>query len=341
MKNTQDLNNSYFNLQNRRYLGNKYKILGFIEDIVREISTSIGTFCDIFAGTGVVGARFNNQSTSVICNDILYSNYVCLKTFLNWQNPINSIIKKIDYLNSVESNDDNYFSLNYGNTYFSIENAKKIGAIREHIDIIAENEDEKEILICSLLYATDKVANTVGHYDAYRKKMDSYQKLKLLIPNVNLKANHNNIVYRKDANALIRSITCNILYIDPPYNSRQYSDAYHLLENLAEWKKPILIGLAKKMDRSHIKSKYCLANANIAFKELINSANCEFILLSYNNTGEKKDVRSNATISDEDILTILEKKGNVGVYEKEYKTFTTGKGISYGNIERIFVCKVR
>ena len=58
-------------------------------------------------------------------------------------------------------------------------------------------------------------------------------------------------------------------YIDPPYNSRQYSDAYHLLENLALWKKPEVFGKAKKMDRSHIKSKYCGKDAVLEFQDLI------------------------------------------------------------------------
>ncbi|OIO17206.1 hypothetical protein AUJ29_01835 [Candidatus Kuenenbacteria bacterium CG1_02_38_13] len=48
-----------FQLQNRRYLGNKYKLLGFIEDIINEKCNGFSVFCDIFAGTGVVGERFN------------------------------------------------------------------------------------------------------------------------------------------------------------------------------------------------------------------------------------------------------------------------------------------
>jgi len=74
--------NISFQLQNRRYLGNKYKLLGFIEDIVSEKCNGIKSFCDIFAGTGVVGERFNKPEIEIISNDFLFSNYVCLKTFL-------------------------------------------------------------------------------------------------------------------------------------------------------------------------------------------------------------------------------------------------------------------
>jgi len=127
-----------FQLQNRRYLGNKYKLLGFIEDIVAEKCNGIKSFCDIFSGTGVVGERFNKPEIKVISNDFLFSNYLCLKAFLETRT-VNNIEEKIDYLNGLKNEQENYFSENFGNTYFSLENAKKIGAIREEIEKIAGN----------------------------------------------------------------------------------------------------------------------------------------------------------------------------------------------------------
>jgi adenine-specific DNA-methyltransferase len=329
-----------FQLQNRRYLGNKHKLLGFIEDIVSEKCNGVKSFCDIFAGTGVVGERFNKPEINVISNDILFSNYACLKAFLGTSTNIDKISEKIKFLNNIQATEDNYFSKHFGNTYFSLDNARKIGAIREEIENVAETEEEKNVLICSLLYAVDKVANTVGHYDAFRKDLDMLQPVKLLTPDIDYSNNTANEIYKEDANILIRKISCDVLYIDPPYNSRQYSDAYHLLENLAEWKKPEVMGVAKKMDRSHIKSSYCLKNATQAFEDLIRNANCKHILLSYNNTGDSKDGRSNARIADNDILRILKNKGEVEIFERDYKAFTAGKSNSDGNAERIFYCKV-
>jgi adenine-specific DNA-methyltransferase len=331
----------YFQLQNRRYLGNKYKLLGFIEDIISEKCGSIYSLCDIFAGTGVVGERFNNSEVKIISNDFLSANHVCLQTFLGVDEDVQkSITEKIKYLNNIKNNRENYFSNNFGGTYFSEENARKIGAMREEIESIAEDEKEKNILLCSLLYAMDKVANTVGHYDAFRKKLDMLDPIKLLIPNIDYSHNANNEIYKEDAKELIKRISCDVLYIDPPYNSRQYSDAYHLLENLVEWKKPKVIGIGKKMDRSHIKSDYCLKGATRAFANLVRDADCNHILLSYNNTGVSKDSRSNARISDDEILQILNNKGDVEIFEKDYKAFTTGKSNGEDNMERIFYCKV-
>ncbi len=330
-----------FQLQNRRYLGNKYKLLGFIEDIVNEKCNGFSIFCDIFAGTGVVAERFNEKNIKVIVNDFLSSNFIPLKAFLGTSKiDLEEIEHKINLLNELKATDDNYFSKNFGNTYFTLENARKIGAIREKINELSNNEDEKAVLITSLLYAVDKVANTVGHYDAFRKKLDTVQPLRLLVPDFEPENNVSNEIYKEDANQLIRKINCDVLYIDPPYNSRQYSDAYHLLENLATWEKPIVHGIAKKMDRSHIKSDYCLQSATKAFSDLITNANCKHILLSYNNTGESKDGRSNARINDEQIINILKSRGDVDIFERDYKAFTTGKSDTDGHSERVFYCKV-
>jgi adenine-specific DNA-methyltransferase len=331
----------YFRLQNRRYLGNKYKLLGFIEDIIGEKCKDFNVFCDIFAGTGVVGERFNKKNIKIISNDFLESNYFPLKTFLGISEfDLEKTKKKISLLNSLKTDKDNYFSKHFGNTYFTLSNARKIGTIREKIDKIADSDNEKMVLITALLYAVDKVANTVGHYDAFRKELDTVQPLYLMIPDFEPINNSNNEIYQEDANQLIRKIKCDVLYIDPPYNSRQYSDGYHLLENLANWQKPVVCGKAKKMDRSHIKSDYCLKSASNAFADLISNANCKHILISYNNTGENKDNRSNARIRDKQIIRILKTRGEVTIFERDYKAFTTGKSDIRGHTERVFYCKV-
>ena len=340
---TRKVRNGYFQIQSRRYLGNKYKLIDFIKSIVFNKCGEVNSFCDIFAGTGVVGESFNSEKIKIISNDFLSANYVCLRTFLDIDDSgiYENVSKKIKYLNSFSDNTENYFSKHFGGTYFSEGNAQKIGIIREKIEDIVESKDEKNILLCSLLYSADRVANTVGHYDAFRGKMDMLNPVQLLKPEVSYGKNTNNEVYREDANDLIRKISCDVLYIDPPYNSRQYSDAYHLLENLVVWEKPDVFGIAKKMDRSHIKSKYCLKDAISAFADLIEHADCKYILLSYNNTGDLKDGRSNARMSDEDIVQILEKRGAVEIFEERYKAFTTGKSDGENNAERVFYCEVK
>ena len=325
----------------RRYLGNKYKLTDLIRSILAVQCPDCRSFADIFAGTGVVGASFNTPNVRIIANDLLASNHICLQTFLgvsmNLKNPI---AQMIEYLNHLPVGGTNYFSYHFGGKYFSETNARKIGNIREEIDQITGQSIERNILLCSLVYAVDKVANTVGHYDAYRRRLDMLQPIQLCIPDIKFANNENNLIFCKDANELIKQIDCDVLYLDPPYNSRQYSDAYHLLENLVSWNKPPVRGVARKMNRSHIKSRYCINGAADALADLVENSNCRHILLSYNNTGQSMDSRSNARISDDEIMTILKSKGKVEIFSKRYKAFSAGNVISAENTERVFYCRV-
>lgn len=332
-------------INNRRYLGSKYKLLDFIDETIKNNCGEYNSVFDVFGGTGVVSNYFSEKGKKIYINDILKSNYCIYRAFLgNEKFSENKIKKIIDEYNKISDLEENYFSKNYKNTYFSENDCKKIGYIRENINKKFENKEinerEKYILIASLLYSMDKIANTVGHYDAYRKK----QKLEDCFEMYNLDINKNqtikNEIYNMDSNELAKKIKADIVYIDPPYNSRQYGDAYHLLENVAEWKKPKVYGVAKKMDRSKIKSNYCTNKASNAFKDLIKNCNCKYIIVSYNNMGQKGNARSQAKISDTEILEILNQKGKVKVFEQDFNFFTTGKTHIDNHKERLFLCKV-
>lgn len=330
-----------FSINNRRYLGNKYKLIPFIRRVVSKECRGVSTVADIFAGTGSVASAFLDKK--IITNDNLYSNYIC---HLAWFSPEKyskeKIISIIQEYNAMVVEEDNYMSINFGDTYFCKEDCRKIGFIREDIEVLYKdgilNDRERALLITSLLYAMDKIANTCGHYDAYRKGVTFDKHIELAVPVPEESLNENNLCFNIDANELVKEIQADLVYIDPPYNSRQYCDAYHLLENVARWQKPEVYGVAKKMDREALKSNYCTRNATKAFEELIDSISAKYILLSYNNMAEKGNDRSNAKISDEDILRILKKKGKVKVFSEEYKAFTTGKSDIKGNEERLFLC---
>ena len=142
-------------------------------------------------------------------------------------------------------------------------------------------------------------------------------------------------------NMLATDVECDLAYLDPPYNSRNYCDAYHLLENVARWEKPEVMGVAKKMDRSAMKSEYCKVTANESLEDLVAKLRCRYILLSYNNNGQKLQIRSNAKISDSEIMRILGQKGKVKVFTTDFKPFSAGRGENVGNQERLFLCVVR
>lgn len=329
-------------INNRRYLGNKYKLLPFITKVVNEECSDIDSVADIFAGTGAVSSAFTEKL--LITNDLMYSNYICNYAWFGAEEyDPQTIIDRVVRYNSLSDLEDNYMTENFSDTYFSRDDCAKIGYIREDIESLYENDRinqrERAILITSLLYAMDKIANTCGHYDAYRKGVVFEKTLELYVPLAEVHNTADNQCYNTDANELVKDITADLVYIDPPYNSRQYCDAYHLLENVARWEKPEVFGVARKMDRSTMKSKYCTQSATEAFEQLIGDIKAKYILLSYNNMAEKGNDRSNAKISDQDIMRILEKKGEVKVFSESYKAFTTGKSDIDDNQERLFLCR--
>ena len=329
-------------INNRRYLGNKYKLLPFITGVVNDECSDITSIADIFAGTGAVSSAFTDKV--IITNDLMYSNYICNYAWFGAEEyDPQIIIDCVVRYNALTDLEDNYMTDNFADTYFSRDDCAKIGYIREDIEVLYKKGDintrERAILITSLLYAMDKIANTCGHYDAYRKGVEFDKSLELYVPMANRQNNPNNQCFNMDSNELVKNIEADLVYIDPPYNSRQYCDAYHLLENVARWEKPEVFGVARKMDRSTMKSKYCTQSATEAFEQLIGDIKAKYILLSYNNMAEKGNDRSNAKISDQDIMRILEKKGEVKVFSESYKAFTTGKSDIDDNQERLFLCR--
>ena len=329
-------------INNRRYLGNKYKLLPFITGVVNDECPDITSIADIFAGTGAVSSAFTDKV--IITNDLMYSNYICNYAWFGAEEyDPQIIIDCVVRYNALTDLEDNYMTDNFADTYFSRDDCAKIGYIREDIDVLYKKGDintrERSILITSLLYAMDKIANTCGHYDAYRKGVEFDKSLELYVPMANRQNNPNNQCFNMDSNELVKNIEADLVYIDPPYNSRQYCDAYHLLENVARWEKPEVFGVARKMDRSTMKSKYCTQSATEAFEQLIGDIKAKYILLSYNNMAEKGNDRSNAKISDQDIMRILEKKGEVKIFSESYKAFTTGKSDIDDNQERLFLCR--
>jgi adenine-specific DNA-methyltransferase len=337
--------NNSFSIHQRRYLGSKTKLLHFIDDILQTEKIEFESFADIFAGTGTVANHFFNRS-QIIVNDILDSNHHVYHAFFGGEAIREGTLKeRLHFYNSLDLKDydDNYFSQNFANTYFDAANAHKIGIIRDDIEKLFEDKiitsREKSYLVTSLIYALDRIANTVGHYDAYRKITIPEKRLFLLPLNIS-SSNYTAEIYKDNANELVKKIQADVAYIDPPYNSRQYSDAYHLLENIATWKKQAVVGVAKKIDRSHIKSQYNMKSAGVAFGELIDSINAKYILVSYNDMGGAGDARSQSRISDHEILSALKRKGSVKVFETAFKQFTAGKSQKDDLKERIFLCKV-
>ena len=171
--------------------------------------------------------------------------------------------------------------------------------------------------LASLINSIDKYANTASVYGAFLKKIKkSAQKdFKLeLLPVINGTAGK---AYNQDINRLIRDIKGDVLYLDPPYNSRQYCSNYHVLETIARYDNPVLSGKTGLRDSSDQKSLFCSKRTVCnTFDDLIRHSDFKYIFLSYNNEG----LMSLDTIKD-----IMSQYGKYSFYTKEYKRFKADK----------------
>lgn len=333
-------------INNRRYIGSKTKLLTHIKNEAdNAMQQKNYSFADLFAGTGVVAYEFARNGHPTLVNDMLLSDVVPYKAWFG-QEPIREdfIISQLNYFNNINPTEiqQNYFSNVYGDKYFSINDAKKIGFIRDYLQQNRSKYNEREfcILLTSLIYSTDKIANTVGHFEHYLSKTP--QDTHFQLQNLLLEHTAPTQILNQDANIIAPKIDYDVVYLDPPYNARQYVNFYHVLENLARWQKPTEFeGKSMKFKRNNLKSGYSRAIAPKLFANLVNNLHCKVIIVSYNNTYNARSNASNNKIQEQEIIDILQLRGNVHRIAIDYKGFNAGKTDFKNHQEFLFVCKIK
>ena len=303
------------------YIGSKYKLSNWIKDeISKKIDPKGKVFCDLFAGTGIIGRVFKKEAKQIIANDIEYYSYVLNRNYIGNHQNLKEKLEVITYLNSLKPTKKGFIYRHYcspaNRLYFSDENGKKIDTIRIEIEKFKDNEDLYYFLLSSLLESADKVANTASVYGAFLKKIKkSAQKEMVLEPAIYEENDNEHLVFQKDSNELIREISGDILYLDPPYNHRQYGANYHLLNTIAEYKEFEPKG--KSGLREYVKSNYCKRKEVLkSFEELIKNADFKYIFLSYNNEG---------LMRVEEIENILSNNGKYTLKSISYQRYRADK----------------
>ena len=309
------------------YIGSKYKLSDFISSSVKSIvgeDLSDKIFCDLFAGTGVVGRNFKKEVKKVISNDMEFYSYVLNKNYIENHEFLDYeiYIKELNETNGEKGFIFNEYSENgkANRLYSSEHNGKKIDAIRTKIEFW---KTEKKIssalyyfLLASLLESADKVANTASVYGAFLKKIKKTAQKELILEPAIFEINsHSHEVYNEDSNLLIKKIEGDILYLDPPYNAREYGANYHLLNTIAKYDNFTPKG--KTGLRDYSKSAFCKKKeVEKSFDDLIKNANFKYIFLSYNNEG---------IMSSETIKKILSNYGKYDLLTTEYQRFRADK----------------
>ena len=305
-----------------RYIGSKANLIENIEScIAANIHIKQKTFCDIFSGTGIVAQYFKPQY-EIISNDSLFFSYIIQKSLV--ENNITPTFSKLkptianpfDYLeNASLSNKNKFVEENYspsgkaGRMYFTTENARRIDFIRSTIEQWKSEKKLTEIeyyyLLASLIEAVPSVSNITGTYGAYLKKWDKRAYKKLELPQFAVQNNNRkNKAYNEDVFDLEKRISGDILYIDPPYNSRQYAPNYHVLETIARYDNPVLTGVTGMRSYENQKSVFCSKHeVNDAFEQLIKNADFTHIVLSYSSAGLMKEDFIEKTLKDNGIAS--------------------------------------
>lgn len=314
------------------YIGSKKTLLPWINKTITETvgdDLSDKVFCDLFSGTSVVGQSVKKRVKKVISNDIESYSFVLSKNYIENHLDIPNKQEYIDQLNNIPLIDTGFIYQNYclgsgsDRRFFSDENGKKIDTIRMQIEkwyiTKSINSNLYYFLLASLIESADKVANTISVYGAHLKYLKKRAAKSLVLKAATFILNDNtHTIYQEDANKLVKSIEGDILYLDPPYNGRQYGANYHLLNTIAKYNKFTPKG--KTGLREYISSSYCIKTKIIhVFEDLLRNANFQYIFLSYNNEG---------IMTPNQIKNIMKKYGNYQCRTKDYQRFGIKAGES-------------
>lgn len=312
-----------------RFIGCKTLLLNDIKNVLDEKAPEAKSFCDIFSGTASV-ARFFKQYYQVTSNDILYFSYILQKaTIENDDIPSFCSLSEIgindpiDYLNNMDTEsleildkEKRFFQNTYspigGRMYVTTDNALRIDYARNCVEKWYRkkllNDNEYYYLLACIVEGIPFVSNISGTYGAFHKEWErrAYKKYELFKLDVTNNGK-DNLCYNLDGVDLIKKISGDILYIDPPYNARQYLPNYHVLETAAKYDFPEVRGVTAQRPYENKKSDFCLkSKVKSAFTELIKNARFEHILMSYSTDG---------LMSIDDIEEIMKEYGNKDSFE--------------------------
>lgn len=310
------------------YIGCKYKLLSFIKKTIQE-NTDITDFngkkiVDVFSGTGCVSNYFTNLGSKVISNDLEYYAYV-IAYANNCSTYTDKIKGLIDELNNAE-NTIGLLSLNYSELgpdkrkFFTKENAQKIDGARTLLEEKKESLSDNEyfFLLASIIVSADKIANVPAVYGAFLKKFKKKAKEKFKIEPVHQEEtkDDDNSAFNLDCEDLTNEIeNADVVYMDPPYNERQYCKNYHVLNFLAKYDDSIEIYGKTGLIKNSITSEWCSkSKAPLVLDRMMQKlvGKSSYVMMSYNNEG---------IISHEKIREIMEKYFEVELVETIHRRF--------------------
>ncbi|MBN2894918.1 MAG: DNA adenine methylase [Campylobacterales bacterium] len=277
------------------YIGSKERLLDFLQtQITLHVSKPLKQcrMCDLFAGAGSVSRHFAPQVAQLQCNDIEYYSYLINHAYLATAS-LQDYPEQLDALGGLKGHEGwitQHYTAQGGRLYFNDENARRIDAIRQEIETWMRSgridTQRYRLLLATLIVAASAVANTTSVFSAFLKTLKkSAQKPLVLQPlEITPQRASPHLIHNADANTLLPKLQGEILYLDPPYNLRQYGANYHLLESIAHYV-PFTPQGKTGLGAYHSSAYSRRKDAFSALSNLLHQAHFEYIFLSYSSDG--------------------------------------------------------
>ena len=316
-----------------RYIGNKTRLLPFIRRALKKSGIPVGSVHDAFAGTASVSRALKTDGWRVHSSDLLMSSYVFQRAYVvaNCPDPLlDDMCRELSSLPPSDGFISRHFSPaggthSAGRMYFTETNAGRIDAAREEIERWRRagtvGDDSYYILLAAIIEGADRVANTAGVYASYMKKWQPNARrsfeLELEPP---IPGSQPANAYLMDATAAAETIgEVDLLYIDPPYNSRQYVAYYHIPEILARgWSDspPAIRGKVGLLAGDEGRSQWSHGRrVRKLFSGLLQASRAGYALVSFNSEGH---------LEPEALLSLLKRAsldGQVAHFSQRYRRY--------------------
>jgi adenine-specific DNA-methyltransferase len=316
-----------------RYIGNKTRLLPFILRTLKRSGIGVGSVHDAFAGTASVGRALKAQGWRVDSSDLLMSSYVFQRAYVvaECADPLlGEMAADLAALAPRESFISRHFSPaggseSEGRMYFTPANAGRIDAAREELESWRKagkvGDDTYYLLLAAIIEGADRVANTAGVYASYMKRWQPNARRAFgIVPEVPVKGAQPARAHLMDAIETAKSIgEVDLLYIDPPYNSRQYVAYYHIPEILARgWAEstPAIRGKVGLLAGEEGRSQWSHGRrVQKLFSALLSATTASRVLVSFNSEGH---LAPDALLA---LLTRASVDGAVAHYRQPYRRY--------------------
>jgi adenine-specific DNA-methyltransferase len=320
------------------YIGSKFQLLdwltGHIKEITGRTTFDKTTVADLFAGTGIVSHHFRTLGATVVSNDVeSYSSIITRAlTCSTWSDACKTALAQLQgeidagaYTDTVGFVTTHYSPYNGSERmFFTVDNAKRIDYLRIRLEALRTTltPDEYAFILACIILAADAVSNVPAVYGCYLKNFKAKALKNLALKPVHTldEDSKGSVVHNSDILdvTFLRSLKADIVYLDPPYNDRQYSKNYFPLNIIAKTPEQ-LVSEAPLKGKTGIPadcfiSPFCKKSSVVveAFDTLFRELRAEWIFVSYS---------SESTVDSDTMLATMKKYGNASVIERDYKRF--------------------